>query len=162
MANWKWKGIRAGLQAFGLLLLAVILAYASDMVRPYFGGQSLHNSVESAKSNAPRQLTIEEAKRLLDEHQAIFVDARSSEEFSQGHIPTAMNVPQEAIYGDFEAAVSNIPKSNLILVYCSDAACSKSHEVAEGLVFLEFPNVAVMPDGMTGWIHSGGDVEVTQ
>ncbi len=163
MTYWKRTILRASVQALGLLILTALLACVSDLVRPYFGGQSLLIAETKTEQGMGEHIfSIQDVQKLLENKKGILVDARSPEEFAQGHIPTAINVPHDTIYGDFESAVAHLPKSDLIIVYCSDAACSKSQEVAEGLKFLQFPNVGVMPDGMMGWIDSGAEVEVTQ
>ena len=59
----------------------------------------------------------------------IIVDVRNRDEFKQGHIPMAVNVPLE----DIKAGRMSLPKGKVILVYCETGARSTmaSKELAE-------------------------------
>ena len=62
------------------------------------------------------QITAEDAKKLMDtESDYIIVDARTEEEFAEGHIPGAILIPE---YEITDRAQSELPdKDQLILVY---------------------------------------------
>ena len=71
------------------------------------------------------QVSTSEAVALMEsEEDYIILDVRTVEEFAQGHIPNAVNVPVETI-GDEEIAA--LPdKEQLILVYCRSGNRSKT------------------------------------
>lgn len=50
----------------------------------------------------------------------VIVDVRTKEEFEQGHIPMAMNLPLEEI----QAESVSLPKEKVILVYCKNGGKS--------------------------------------
>ncbi|MGW8250135.1 MAG: rhodanese-like domain-containing protein, partial [Anaerolineales bacterium] len=39
------------------------------------------------------RVSLQDAKAAYDQDQAVFVDVRSGEEYQQGHIPGAVNIP---------------------------------------------------------------------
>lgn len=51
---------------------------------------------------------------------AIIVDVRSNEDFLNGHIPMAINVPFDAI----EGRRVRLPKGNMLIVYCENGITS--------------------------------------
>lgn len=88
--------------------------------------------------NTYEQISHEEAKRLMDtETDYVIVDARTQEEFDQGHIEGAVLIPE---YEISERAEKELPNKNqLILVYCRSGRRSKI--AAEALVELGYTNV---------------------
>lgn len=79
-----------------------------------------------------------EAKALMDSESGyIIIDARTQEEYDQGHIPGAIMIPE---YEIADRAEKEIPdKDQLILVYCRSGRRSKI--AAEELVKLGYTNV---------------------
>ena len=90
-----------------------------------------------------------------------FVDARTADAFVLAHVAGAKNLPQEAMYGDLDAATRKLglsPEDRLV-VYCDGILCDKSKELAEALRTGGFPYVSVMTDGFDGWQAAGGPTE---
>ena len=79
-----------------------------------------------------------EAKALMDSESGyIIIDARTQEEYDQGHIPGAILIPE---YEIADRAEKELPdKNQLILVYCRSGRRSKI--AAEELVKLGYTNV---------------------
>ena len=90
-----------------------------------------------------KQITMSEAVKMMEtEKNYIILDVRRADEFAEGHIPGAINVPNEEIG---TAEIAELPdKSQLILVYCRSGRRSK--EASEKLVKL----------GYTGIVEFGG------
>ncbi len=88
--------------------------------------------------NTYEQITPQEAKAIMDtETNYIIIDARTEEEFAQGHIENAILIPE---YEVTERAEKELPdKSQLILVYCRSGRRSKI--ASEELVKLGYTNV---------------------
>ena len=84
------------------------------------------------------QISGAEAKALMDSESGyIIIDARTQEEYDQGHIPGAIMIPE---YEIAERAEKELPdKDQLILVYCRSGRRSKI--AAEELVKLGYTNV---------------------
>ena len=84
------------------------------------------------------QISGAEAKALMDsENGYIIIDARTQEEYDEGHIPGAILIPE---YEIADRAEKELPdKNQLILVYCRSGRRSKI--AAEELVKLGYTNV---------------------
>lgn len=84
------------------------------------------------------QISQDEAKRIMDtESDYIIIDARTQEEFDEGHIENAILIPEYEIQ---EKAPELIPDKNaLILVYCRSGRRSKI--ASEALAELGYTNV---------------------
>ena len=84
------------------------------------------------------QISGAEAKELMDSESGyIIIDARTQEEYNEGHIPGAILIPE---YEIADRAEKELPdKDQLILVYCRSGRRSKI--AAEELVKLGYTNV---------------------
>ena len=84
------------------------------------------------------QISGAEAKALMDSESGyIIIDARTQEEYNQGHIPGAILIPE---YEIADRAEKELPdKNQLILVYCRSGRRSKI--AAEELVKLGYTNI---------------------
>ena len=90
------------------------------------------------QTNNYRSITMDEAVTMMAQETGyIILDVRRPDEFAAGHIPNAINVPNESI-GTSE--ISELPdKNQLILVYCRSGRRSK--EASEKLVKLGYTNI---------------------
>ena len=93
------------------------------------------------------QISGAEAKALMDSETGyIILDVRRPDEFAAGHIPNAINVPNETIG---TAEISELPdKNQLIMVYCRSGRRSK--EASEKLVKLGYTNIVEF-GGILDW-----------
>lgn len=93
---------------------------------------------ENNMENTYQQITAEEAKSIMDtEKDYIIIDARTDEEFAEGHIENAILIPEYEIAERAEKELTN--KDALILVYCRSGRRSKI--ASEELVKLGYTNV---------------------
>ena len=90
------------------------------------------------KSSTYEQITAEQAKTIMDtEKDYLIIDARTEEEFAEGHIENAILIPE---YEILKRAEKELPdKEQLILVYCRSGRRSKI--ASEELVKLGYTNV---------------------
>lgn len=109
-----------------LLLLAVMMLTAC--------GQDIENDQGAVYVN----ITAEEAKQIMDTEEGyIILDARTQEEYDEGHIPGAIVISHEEITEKAEEVLTD--KDQLILVYCRSGRRSKI--AAEALVELGYTNI---------------------
>ena len=88
--------------------------------------------------NTYQQITPKEAKTIMDtESGYIIIDARTEEEFAEGHIENAILIPEYEIKDRAEEELPD--KEQLILVYCRSGRRSKI--ASEELVKLGYTNV---------------------
>ena len=67
---------------------------------------------------------MEEAKKMMElDDGHVIVDVRTEEEYSSGHIPGAICIPNETIYKDRPSALPDLDQ--VILVYCRSGNRSK-------------------------------------
>ena len=99
------------------------------------------------KTNSFRQITMDEAVDMMAQETGyIILDVRRPDEFAAGHIPNAINVPNESIGTD---EIPELPdKDQLIMVYCRSGRRSK--EAAEKLVKLGYTNIVEF-GGILDW-----------
>jgi len=104
-------------------------------------------SAPSSSKDGYRQISMDEAVKMMrDEKDYIILDVRRPDEYAEGHIPGAINVPNEDIG---TAEIAELPdKSQLILVYCRSGRRSK--EASEKLVKLGYTNVVEF-GGILDW-----------
>ena len=98
-------------------------------------------------ANSYRQISMDEAVKMMkNEKNYIILDVRRPDEYAEGHIPGAINVPNEEIG---TAEIAELPnKSQLILVYCRSGRRSK--EASEKLVKLGYTNIVEF-GGILDW-----------
>ena len=98
-------------------------------------------------TNTYRSITMDEAVTMMAQETGyIILDVRRPDEFAAGHIPNAINVPNESI-GTTE--IPELPdKNQLIMVYCRSGRRSK--EASEKLVKLGYTNVVEF-GGILDW-----------
>ena len=95
-------------------------------------------TTEAAEAEGYTRITMEDAKWYMSERDDFtIVDVRTPSEFREGHIPNAINVPNENI-GNTE--LRQLPdKDRKLLVYCRSGRRSK--EAAEKLAKLGYTKV---------------------
>ena len=109
------------------LIMLLTLALPFGCVGCSDGGSASYDQISGA-----------EAKALMDSESGyIIIDARTQEEYDQGHIPGAILIPEYEIADRAEKELHD--KNQLILVYCRSGRRSKI--AAEELVKLGYTNV---------------------
>ena len=94
-----------------------------------------------------RQIPADEAIMMMkEETDYIILDVRTVEEFSDKHIPGAINIPNETIG---TAEIPELPnKDQLIMVYCRSG--NRSKQASEKLVALGYTNIVEF-GGINDW-----------
>ena len=101
----------------------------------------------NSQTNTYRQITVDEAVTMMAQETGyIILDVRRPDEFAAGHIPNAINVPNESIGTDEIPELPN--KDQLIMVYCRSGRRSK--EASEKLVKLGYTNIVEF-GGILDW-----------
>ena len=99
------------------------------------------------QTNTYRQITMDEAVDMMAQETGyIILDVRRPDEYAAGHIPNAINVPNESIGTDEIPELPN--KDQLIMVYCRSGRRSK--EASAKLVKLGYTNIVEF-GGILDW-----------
>lgn len=103
--------------------------------------------ISDSQTNTYRQITMDEAVNMMAQETGyIILDVRRPDEFAAGHIPNAINVPNETIGTD---EIPELPdKDQLVMVYCRSGRRSK--EASEKLVKLGYTNIVEF-GGILDW-----------
>ncbi|MBC2838116.1 rhodanese-like domain-containing protein [Robiginitalea sp. SC105] len=130
------------------VFLAFLIILTSAVSQQRVGSAAYDDRLEGLLSHSVPEATVPEA-RAMDS--AVFLDARSLEEFSVSHVPGAYWVG----YDDFSLErVSSIPKDRPVVVYCSVGY--RSEKVSEALLEAGFTRVSNLYGGIFEWVNQGG------
>ena len=121
----RW--IAAVLQA---VLLVPLFAVASDFQTPAITAQDLHDRQTGA---AP----------------LLVVDVRDVGEYKSGHVPGAINIPQQKL----ERQVDKLQDANGVVLYCINGRRTRLAE--QTLIENDIPNVFHLEGGLMGWRQGG-------
>jgi rhodanese-related sulfurtransferase len=113
----------------------------------------------TANSGESIVISLEEAKALCSDKDAVFLDARSPEDYAQGHIRCALNVPWQAFDEYVDRVWDKIPDTTWIVTYCDGEHCSLSEDLAKELSSMGYKKVKVLLNGWTRWLEAGLPVE---
>lgn len=135
MSFKKLKGL-----IFLLILSLTLFSSCSGNMNTEETQNTTIDITETSINNSPEyeQISGEQAKHLMDtETDFIIIDARTEEEFNEGHIEGAILIPEYEIGERAEKELSN--KDQLILVYCRSGRRSKI--ASQALADLGYTNV---------------------
>ena len=91
-------------------------------------------------------ISMEELKEKQKEG-AIIIDVRSLQEFNEGHIEGAINIPEYEINCDINKALED--KEQEIVLYCASGIRSK--KAYKKLIKLDYKNVYNLYGGLYNW-----------
>jgi rhodanese-related sulfurtransferase len=112
------------------VLLAPLLAVASDFQTPAITAQDLHERQAGA---APLMV----------------IDVRDVGEYKSGHVPGAINIPQQKL----ERQVDKLQDANGVVLYCINGRRTRLAE--QTLIENDIPNVFHLEGGLMGWRQGG-------
>jgi rhodanese-related sulfurtransferase len=120
-------------------------------------------ALPGGEGEGEKRITFQPAdllKEVKGNRDVIIVDIRSREEFARGHIPSAVNIPEDELHS---RALDELPGSKLLVI--TSYACSNdemSGVARDSLLDLGFANVAILRNGIDGWAQQGFEVETTE
>jgi len=100
-------------------------------------------------------ISLEEARALWSDKNALFLDARSPEDYARGHIRCAQNIPWQFFDEYIDHVWSKISKDNWIVTYCDGEHCSLGEDLAKALLSMGYKKVKTLPNGWTRWREAG-------
>jgi rhodanese-related sulfurtransferase len=150
------------LEMLALAILSFMAAYVVNAARPAPLEWTADYRAAVVKSVAKEGLTVLDLPQTEQAWRAgsrLFVDARDPDDFASGHIPGAVNLPEEDLATGSSPALAGLAKDRALLVYCADLSCPKSKDLAQALKQMGYANLAVFPGGMEAWKTAGLAVE---
>ena len=94
---------------------------------------------------------VTDAAKIFYDDDTLFIDARSTEDYENGHIPGAISLPVGQFDERIETFLKRYPPDQPLITYCSGRTCEDSHELALLLSDVGFREVRVFIDGFPGW-----------
>lgn len=130
-------------------MLALVLLPACSSTSGSSGSSSSGSSSQtsSGQSSGYTTVSVEEAKQMIDAGGITVVDVRRSDEYASGHLPGAINVPNEDISKTQPEALPD--KDAKLLVYCRTGV--RSAQASTKLVDMGYTQVYNMDGGITAW-----------
>jgi rhodanese-related sulfurtransferase len=126
---------------------------------------TLKELIARARSTVP-EVAPAEACRALDGAQPVLVlDVREPDEYREGHLPEALNIPRGLLEIRADpaspAAESALcaARSARILVYCTKGPSARSLFAAQTLASMGYDGVEVLAGGLNAWAETGLPVE---
>lgn len=159
----KEKAFKQALwQVPALVLLAVLLAVTANQWRadslPLIGDWSVEARFIDA-SGESLIISLEGSVRLFESDDAVFVDARPENQYAEGYIRGAVNLPWQDLDRYFMDVIDRLDGPKAIITYCDGVACDLSHELALFLKEMGFEKVYVLVNGWSLWQGAGLPVE---
>ena len=100
-----------------------------------------------AKTNEIRHVSMDDIVKIMEENKDyVIVDVRTPDEYKEGHIPNAINIPNETINETVYNKLKD--KNQLILIYCRSG--SRSRQEAYKMQKLGYTNLVDF-GGIINW-----------
>ena len=104
-------------------------------------------TTSTAKTNEIRHVSMDDIVKIMDENKDyVIVDVRTPDEYKEGHIPNAINIPNETINETVYDKLQD--KNQLILIYCRSG--SRSRQAAYKMQKLGYTNLVDF-GGIINW-----------
>jgi rhodanese-related sulfurtransferase len=104
----------------------------------------------------PMEAQYATIKKFWDAGAALFVDARSAEEYAEGHIPGAVSLPFDDVFKDPDKAKHvDTHGRAVVITYCGGGDCDLSRNLAFSLIDAGQKKVLVFMGGLPGWKDAG-------
>jgi rhodanese-related sulfurtransferase len=153
---------RAAWQTLALVILSAVAAVAVNALRPdrlpLVGDWSVAARITTATGERI-DISMDEAEKLFFTDAAVFIDARSEEDYTRGHIQNARSLPWHEADLRFMVVTEALDLEMPIVTYCDGETCELSHDLALFLRDAGFVNTRVLVNGWTLWQQAGLPME---
>jgi rhodanese-related sulfurtransferase len=122
--------------AAGIVIVVIVIVIVVIALRP------------SGSTAAADVITVTQAAAMRDQG-AFVLDVRTSEEWTQGHIPGSTLIPLD----ELPARTAEVPRDQDVVV-----VCRTGHRSQQGMEILKsagFTRVSSMDGGLTAWMAQG-------
>ncbi|MEW5807624.1 MAG: rhodanese-like domain-containing protein, partial [Acidobacteriota bacterium] len=124
--------------------------------------QSQSGEVRESRAVEPQEpewIELELARKHFEEKDAIFIDAREVEEYQEGHIQDAVNVPYGWYWKEHPDLSTLLPEGRVIIIYCSGSDCEASVQLAFAMFERGYSNLKIFFGGWEDWVNAGLPVQ---
>lgn len=103
------------------------------------------------------EIDVETLKALMDSDVLLF-DARTKEDYNQGHLPGAVSFPVYEFDEVFGQMTELLGQGKTIITYCSSVTCMDSTLLAKKLYAKGHKDIFVYKGGFTEWMELNNPV----
>lgn len=156
---------RTAMRVLVLLVASTGAAVFANAVRPRLDWVIKPDSSDNPNVNKVLldqvRISPEQFRGYLASGTAMIVDARKPDEFAEGHVAGAINIPSTMKEQYIGIAFSRLPPDSMIVIYCGGGKCEASAEVFEFLVGAKFDkkNLRIFEEGWE-WIGKQTDIPI--
>jgi rhodanese-related sulfurtransferase len=144
---------RSGAQFFMVIGLSSITGIGYHLISPrgFLAGGGNTSPIETAVAATFLPVVEAENIRPLAERGAVLVDARLPQDYSEGHLPRAINIPVTMTATDAAKEMKSVSKDAHVVIYCQDRTCPFAHEVAKTLAAIGYARMSIFVGGWNAW-----------
>ncbi len=96
-------------------------------------------------------VNLDRARQFVENHEGIVLDARTPEDYAEGHIPGAYLLSFYHINDYYPDLKDQLTESQVILVYCGNVNCEDSEFLANELFNSGHDKILVYKGGFQEW-----------
>ena len=147
------------------VILALVVNHLSPRGVAIVGQWDTAKGVIAANATDENEYRVAEIERvtaaakIFYDGDTLFVDARSKEDYENGHIPGAISLPVGQFDERIESFMNQYSLEQPIVTYCSGRTCEDSHQLARLFLDVGFSEVRIFIDGFPGWQAEGYPIE---
>lgn len=113
---------------------------------------------EHDEAEGIRIIEIEKARGIVDAGGAV-IDARTAEEYAEGHLPGAVLLDYYEMGHYLDEVLPFLSPEQQIMIYCASVTCEDSELLARQLYTLGYKNLVVFKGGYEEWAEAGLPIE---
>ena len=121
----------------------------SSMAASSGSGDMMASSSSSTQAAGYANISVDEAKSMIDAGNVTIVDVRTQSEYDSGHIAGAVLVPLDTIGSEQPSALPD--KDANLIVYCRTGV--RSAQASASLAAMGYTHVNNMQGGITAWTY---------
>ena len=139
-----------------VVLVAAVLAVGFTAVRPekrsMLWSWNVQEQPPPAEGEGPNPIALPAVMEKFELGEALFVDARPEFDYTLGHIPGALHLP-ELFFDDWIGVfMAETDPTREIITYCGGAECDLAVNLATKLTWAGFQRVYYFEAGWDYWI----------
>jgi rhodanese-related sulfurtransferase len=153
---------RSILQAIGIIIISGVVGLAVNTFRPNglpLVGNWQEEALREQIAGGLPTVSLEQVKEAYENGDALFVDARDSDFYEEGHIPGAVNLPVRKFELVFPKVKERLLAATWVITYCDSASCELGVELTEKLLFTGMDRIEIFTGGIQQWQEAGQPVE---
>ncbi len=109
-------------------------------------------NAEAGSDYLKKTVTYSQVEKLLEKPDVLFIDARSPQQYAEGHIDDAINAfPLSDDKMEYLDKLNQLPRDKIIIVYCEGFDCDLSDMVAKDLHEFGYKQSFLYEGGWEDW-----------